>query len=139
MKSYFEEIWVNYPSRRGFINITSDVQKALHHCDIKEGLVLVDTLHNTASVFVNADESALNEKYKKWLGDLAAQIPIHQSLYNDSVKDDADDRMKRHNKGREVVVAVSNGELDFAPGEQLYFREFDSSRPRQILIKVIGE
>ena len=139
MKSYREELLVNYPSRRGFINITSDVRKILRQSGIKEGLLLVNAMHITASVFINDDESGLHADYDKWLETLAPHAPIGQYRHNDSGEDNADAHMKRQIMGREVVVAVTDGELDFGPWEQIFYGEFDGRRPKRILIKVIGE
>lgn len=139
MKSYREELLVNYPSRRGFINITSDVRKVLRQSGIKEGLLLVNAMHITASVFINDDESGLHADYDKWLEALAPHAPIGQYRHNDSGEDNADAHMKRQIMGREVVVAVTDGELDFGPWEQIFYGEFDGRRPKRILIKIIGE
>jgi len=139
MKSYREELLVNYPSRRGFINITSDVRKVLRQSGIKEGLLLVNAMHITASVFINDDESGLHADYDKWLETLAPHAPVSQYRHNDSGEDNADAHMKRQIMGREVVVAVTDGELDFGPWEQIFYGEFDGRRPKRILIKVIGE
>jgi len=139
MKSYREELLVNYPSRRGFINITSDVRKVLRQSSIKEGLLLVNAMHITASVFINDDESGLHADYDKWLETLAPHAPVGQYRHNDSGEDNADAHMKRQIMGREVVVAVTDGELDFGPWEQIFYGEFDGRRPKRILIKVIGE
>ena len=139
MKSYREELLVNYPSRRGFINITSDVRKVLRQSSIKEGLLLVNAMHITASVFINDDESGLHADYDKWLETLAPHAPVSQYRHNDSGEDNADAHMKRQIMGREVVVAVTDGELDFGPWEQIFYGEFDGRRPKRILIKVIGE
>ena len=139
MKSYREELLVNYPSRRGFINITSDVRKILRQSGIKEGLLLVNAMHITASVFINDDESGLHADYDKWLETLAPHAPVSQYRHNDSGEDNADAQMKRQIMGREVVMAVTDGELDFGPWEQIFYGEFDGRRPKRILIKVIGE
>lgn len=139
MKSYREELWVNYPGRRGFINITSELRKALRLSGIKEGLALVNAMHITASVFINDDESGLHADYDKWLEALAPHAPVSQYRHNDSGEDNADAHMKRQIMGREVVVAVTDGELDFGPWEQIFYGEFDGRRPKRILIKIIGE
>jgi secondary thiamine-phosphate synthase enzyme len=139
MKSYREELWVNYPGRRGFINITTDVRKALRQSGIKEGLLLVNAMHITASVFVNDDESGLHSDYDKWLETLAPHAPIGHYRHNDSGEDNADAHLKRQIMGREVVVAITDGELDFGPWEQIFYGEFDGLRPKSILIKIIGE
>ncbi|HSN93641.1 MAG TPA: secondary thiamine-phosphate synthase enzyme YjbQ [Anaerolineaceae bacterium] len=139
MKTYREELLVNYPGRRGFVNITPDVRKALRQSGIKEGLLLVNAMHITASVFINDDESGLHTDYDKWLETLAPHAPISQYRHNDSGEDNADAHMKRQVMGREVVVAVTDGELDFGPWEQIFYGEFDGRRPKRILIKIIGE
>jgi secondary thiamine-phosphate synthase enzyme len=139
MKSYREELLVNYPGRRGFVNITKDVRKALRLSGIKEGLLLVNAMHITASVFINDDESGLHADYDKWLEALAPHAPVSQYRHNDSGEDNADAHMKRQIMGREVVVAVTDGELDFGPWEQIFYGEFDGRRPKRILIKIIGE
>jgi secondary thiamine-phosphate synthase enzyme len=139
MKSYREELWVNYPGRRGFINITTDVRKALRQSGIKEGLLLVNAMHITASVFINDDESGLHSDYDKWLETLAPHAPIGQYRHKDSGEDNADAHLKRQIMGREVVVAITDGELDFGPWEQIFYGEFDGLRPKRILIKIIGE
>ena len=139
MKSYREELLVNYPSSRGFINITSDVSKILRQSGIKEGLLLVNAMHITASVFINDDESGLHADYDKWLETLAPHAPVSQYRHNDSGEDNADAQMKRQIMGSEVVMAVTDGELDFGPWEQIFYGEFDGRRPKRILIKVIGE
>jgi secondary thiamine-phosphate synthase enzyme len=139
MKSYRQELLINYPGRRGFINITSEVRKALRQSGIKEGLALVNAMHITASVFINDDESGLHADYDKWLETLAPHTPVSQYRHNDSGEDNADAHMKRQIMGREVVVAVTDGELDFGPWEQIFYGEFDGRRPKRILIKIIGE
>ena len=139
MKSYRQELLINYPGRRGFINITSEVRKALRQSGIKEGLALVNAMHITASVFINDDESGLHADYDKWLETLAPHTPVSQYRHNDSGEDNADAHMKRQIMGREVVVAVTDGELDFGPWEQIFYGEFDGRRPKRILIKIIGK
>ena len=139
MKSYRKELWFNIPSRRGFVNITPDVEAALHESGIKEGLVLVNTMHITASVFINDDEHGLHTDYEKWLERLAPHEPVNQYRHNDTGEDNADAHMKRQVMGREVLVAVTNGELDFGPWEQIFYGEFDGRRRKRVLIKIIGE
>jgi secondary thiamine-phosphate synthase enzyme len=139
MKSYREELWVKTPSRRGFINITPDVRNALRQSGIREGLLLVNAMHITASVFINDDESGLHSDYENWLESLAPHAPVSQYRHNDTGEDNADAHMKRQIMGREVVVAVTDGELDFGPWEQIFYGEFDGRRPKRILIKIIGE
>ncbi|MCC7119712.1 MAG: YjbQ family protein [Anaerolineales bacterium] len=139
MKSYRKELWFNVPARRGFINITAQVEEALSESQIKEGLCLVNAMHITASVFINDDESGLHDDYEKWLERLAPHEPIKQYQHNNTGEDNADAHMKRQVMGREVVVAVTNGELDFGPWEQIFYGEFDGRRRKRVLIKIIGE
>ncbi len=139
MKSYRKELTFNIPSRRGFVNITRQVEEALRESGVQEGLVLVNAMHITASVFINDDESGLHQDYDKWLEKLAPHEPIQQYRHNDTGEDNADAHMKRQVMGREVVVAVTNGELDFGPWEQIFYGEFDGRRRKRVLIKIIGE
>ena len=139
MKSYRKELWFNVPSRRGFINITREVETAIHESGVKEGLVLVDAMHITASVFINDDESGLHGDYDRWLEKLATHEPISQYRHNDTGEDNADAHMKRQIMGREVVVAITNGQLDFGPWEQIFYGEFDGRRRKRVLVKIIGE
>jgi secondary thiamine-phosphate synthase enzyme len=139
MKSYRKELWFNIPSRRGFVNITAEVEKALAESGIREGLVLVNAMHITASVFINDDESGLHNDYDKWLEQLAPHEPVSQYRHNDTGEDNADAHMKRQVMGREVVVAVTNGQLDFGTWEQIFYGEFDGRRRKRVLIKIIGE
>lgn len=139
MKSYRKELWFNIPSRRGFVNITHQVEEALRESDIKEGLLLCNAMHITSSVFINDDESGLHHDYEKWLERLAPHEPIHQYRHNDTGEDNADAHMKRQVMGREVVVAVTNGQLDFGTWEQIFYGEFDGKRRKRVLIKIIGE
>jgi len=139
MKSYRKELWFNIPSRRGFINITSQVEEALRESGIKEGLLLCNAMHITASVFINDDESGLHQDYEKWLEKLAPHEPVNGYRHNDTGEDNADAHMKRQVMGREVVVAVTNGQLDFGTWEQIFYGEFDGRRRKRVLIKIIGE
>jgi secondary thiamine-phosphate synthase enzyme len=139
MKSYRKELWFNVPSRRGFVNITPQVEEALRESGIREGLVLVNAMHITASVFINDDESGLHNDYDRWLEKLAPHDPIEQYRHNDTGEDNADAHMKRQVMGREVVVAVTNAELDFGPWEQIFYGEFDGRRRKRALVKIIGE
>jgi len=139
MKSYRKELWFNIPSRRGFVNITPEVEECVKASSVKEGLVLVNAMHITASVFVNDDESGLHEDYEKWLEKLAPHAPTSQYRHNDTGEDNADAHMKRQLMGREVVVAITNGRLDFGPWEQIFYGEFDGRRRKRALVKVIGE
>jgi len=139
MKSYRKELWFNLPSRRGFVNITSQVETAIRESGIRDGLCLVNAMHITASVFVNDDESGLHHDYEKWLEKLAPHEPIDQYRHNDTGEDNADAHMKRQVMGREVVVAITNGELDFGTWEQIFYGEFDGRRRKRVLVKIIGE
>ena len=139
MKSFRKELWFNIPSRRGFINITSRVEEALRESGIREGLLLVNAMHITASVFINDDESGLHNDYEKWLEKLAPHEPVSQYRHNDTGEDNADAHMKRQVMGREVVVAVTDGQLDFGTWEQIFYGEFDGRRRKRVLIKIIGE
>jgi secondary thiamine-phosphate synthase enzyme len=139
MKSYRKELWFNIPSRRGFVNITLQVEEALRESNIREGLVLVNAMHITASVFINDDESGLHHDYEKWLEKLAPHEPVSQYRHNDTGEDNADAHMKRQMMGREVVVAVTEGQLDFGTWEQIFYGEFDGRRRKRVLVKIIGE
>lgn len=139
MKSYRQELWFNIPGRRGFVNITPQVEEALRESGIKEGLLLVNAMHITASVFINDDESGLHQDYDKWLEKLAPHEPVSGYRHNDTGEDNADAHMKRQLMGREVVVAVTNGQLDFGTWEQIFYGEFDGRRRKRVLIKIIGE
>jgi len=139
MKSYRKELWFDIPARRAFINITSQVEACLTESTIKEGLVLVNAMHITASVFINDDESGLHQDYDRWLEKLAPHEPVSQYLHNSTGEDNADAHMKRQIMGREVVVAVSDGKLDFGPWEQIFYGEFDGYRRKRVLVKIIGE
>jgi secondary thiamine-phosphate synthase enzyme len=139
MKSYRKELWFNIPSRRGFVNITHEVESAIQECGVREGLVLVNAMHITASVFINDDESGLHGDYDKWLEKLAPHEPVTQYRHNDTGEDNADAHMKRQVMGREVVVAITNGQLDFGPWEQIFYGEFDGRRRKRVLVKIIGE
>jgi secondary thiamine-phosphate synthase enzyme len=139
MKSYRKELWFNIPSRRGFLNITNQVEEALRESGIKEGLCLVNAMHITASVFINDDESGLHHDYEKWLEKLAPHEPVSGYRHNDTGEDNADAHMKRQVMGREVLVAITNGELDFGTWEQIFYGEFDGKRKKRVLVKIIGE
>lgn len=139
MKSYRKELWFSIPSRRGFVNITSQVEQAVRESAIKEGFVLVNAMHITASVFINDDESGLHQDYDTWLEKLAPYEPVSRYRHNDTGEDNADAHMKRQIMGREVVVAVTNGQLDFGPWEQIFYGEFDGRRRKRVLVKIIGE
>jgi secondary thiamine-phosphate synthase enzyme len=139
MKSFRKELWFEIPSRRGFLNITPDVSRCVAESGVKEGLVLVNAMHITASVFINDDESGLHHDYEKWLEALAPHEPVSGYHHNRTGEDNADAHMKRQIMGREVVVAISAGKLDFGPWEQIFYGEFDGRRRKRVLIKIIGE
>jgi len=138
MKSYRKELFFTIPTRRGLQNITSFVQETIYESGIKEGLVLVNAMHITASVFINDDESGLHHDYEVWLEKLAPEKPYNQYKHN-GFEDNADAHLKRTVMGREVVVAITNGQLDFGPWEQIFYFEFDGKRKKRVLIKIIGE
>jgi secondary thiamine-phosphate synthase enzyme len=139
MKSRTEHLTMNVPSRRGFVNITREVERVVRESGVHEGMVLVNAMHITASVFINDDESGLHHDYEAWLEKLAPHAPPSQYRHNDTGEDNADAHMKRQVMGREVVVAVTGGKLDFGPWEQIFYGEFDGRRKKRVLIKVIGE
>lgn len=139
MKSYRKELWFNIPARRGFVNITPQVDEALCESEVREGFVLVNAMHITASVFINDDEAGLHQDYEKWLEKLAPHEPVSRYRHNDTGEDNADAHMKRQIMGREVVVAITGGKLDFGPWEQIFYGEFDGGRRKRVLIKIIGE
>ena len=138
MKSYRKELWFNTPKRRQIIRITEDVQQAINESGIKEGLVLVNAMNITASVFINDDESGLHSDYEKWLENLAPEKPYSQYAHN-GFEDNADAHLKRTIMGREVVCAITNGRLDFGTWEQIFYYELDGKRQKHALIKIIGE
>lgn len=139
MKSYRQELWFEVPERRGFVNITRQVREAIAESGVREGLCLVNAMHITASVFINDDESGLHADYDRWLEKLAPHAPIEQYRHNDTGEDNADAHMKRQVMGREVTVAITNGDLDFGPWEAIFYGEFDGRRRKRALIKIIGE
>jgi secondary thiamine-phosphate synthase enzyme len=139
MKSYRKELWFDIPTRREFRNITRDVEECLRDSGIQEGLLLVNAMHITAAVFINDHESGLHHDYEVWLEKLAPHEPINQYWHNRTGEDNADAHMKRQVMGREVVVAVTNGKLDFGPWEQIFYGEFDGRRRKRVLVKIIGE
>jgi secondary thiamine-phosphate synthase enzyme len=138
MKSFKKELWFNLPGRRGFINITPTVDECLNESGIKEGLVLVNAMHITASVFINDDERGLHQDYEDWLERIAPHEPVSGYLHNRTGEDNADAHMKRQVMGREIVVAVTDGMLDFGPWEQIFYGEFDGGRRKRVLVKIIG-
>ena len=139
MKSYRKELWFEIPARRALLNITPDVAKCLVESGVREGLALINAMHITASVFINDDESGLHQDYDRWLEKLAPHEPTSQYLHNRTGEDNADAHMKRQIMGREVVVAITGGKLDFGPWEQIFYGEFDGRRRKRVLVKIIGE
>jgi secondary thiamine-phosphate synthase enzyme len=139
VKSYRKELWFEAPTRRAFINITRDVVSCLRESAVSEGIVLVNAMHITASVFINDDESGLHHDYEKWLEELAPHEPISRYRHNQTGEDNADAHLKRQVMGREVVVAITGGRLDFGPWEQIFYGEFDGRRRKRVLVKIIGE
>ena len=139
MKSYRKELWFDVPSRRGFVNITPQIESILAESGIREGLVLVNAMHITASVFINDDEHGLHQDFEKWLESLAPHEPVSKYQHNRTGEDNADAHLKRQVMGREVVVAITNGKLDFGPWEQIFYGEFDGRRRKRVLVKMIGE
>lgn len=139
MKSYRKELWFNIPERRGFMNITQDVDRCLKESAIREGLCLVNAMHITSSVFINDDEGGLHQDFERWLEQLAPHEPLTLYRHNRTGEDNGDAHLKRTIMGREVVVAVSKGKLDFGPWEQIFYGEFDGRRRKRVLVKIIGE
>lgn len=139
MKSFRKELWFNVSQRMDFINITHEVQNCLKESGVKEGLLLVNAMHISASVFINDDESGLHDDFKKFLESLAPHAPVEQYRHNDTGEDNADAHLKRQVFGREVVVAITDGQLDFGPWEQIFYGEFDGRRRKRVLVKIIGE
>lgn len=139
MKSFRKELWFNTPSRRAYINITPDIEQCLADSGIKEGILLCNAMHITASVFINDDESGLHSDFDKWLENIAPEKPYIQYKHNNTGEDNADAHLKRSVMGRETVVAVTNGKLDFGPWEQIFYGEFDGKRKKRVLVKIIGE
>jgi secondary thiamine-phosphate synthase enzyme len=139
MKSYREEIWLETPHRRDYVNITGRVEEALGKSGIREGLCLVSAMHITASVFINDDEQGLLGDFEQWLEQLAPHAPTSQYRHNATGEDNGDAHLKRQVMGREVTVAVTGGKLDFGPWEQIFYGEFDGRRRKRVLVKIIGE
>ena len=139
MKSHRKELWFEIPSRRGFVNITSDVEEALRESGVREGLCLVNAMHITASVFINDDERGLLADYERWLEELAPHEPTSNYQHNLTGEDNGDAHVKRQFMGREVVVAVSEGRLDLGTWERIFYGEFDGRRRKRVLVKIIGE
>ncbi len=138
MKSYRKELWFNTSDRMDFLNITTQVEQCLEASGITEGLILVNAMHITASVFINDDEPGLHRDYQKWLEDLAPHGPLSRYRHNDTGEDNADAHLKRQVMGREVVVAVTAGRLDLGPWEQIFYGEFDGRRKKRVLVKILG-
>lgn len=138
MKSYRKELFFNLPTRRGYVNITSQVQACIDESGVKEGLVLVNAMHITASIFVNDDEPGLHKDFERWLEALAPEKPYDQYRHN-GYEDNADAHLKRQLMGREVVAAVTSGKLDFGTWEQIFYGEYDGKRQKRVLVKIIGE
>lgn len=138
MKSYRKELWFNVSSRRGYINITSQVEECLRESGIRDGLAIINAMHITASVFINDDEPGLHHDFEDWLEALAPHEPVGKYRHNVG-EDNADGHLKRQVMGREVVVAVTEGQLDFGPWEQIFYGEFDGRRRKRVLVKIIGE
>ncbi len=139
MKSFRKELFFEIPTRRGFVNITRDVEACLAESGIREGLLLCNAMHMTASVFINDDESGLHQDYERWLEKLAPHEPLTRYLHNNTGEDNGDAHLKRMVMGREVVVAITAGQLDFGPWEQIFYGEFDGRRKKRVLVKIIGE
>jgi secondary thiamine-phosphate synthase enzyme len=139
MKSYRKELWFETPERVGFINITDEVETCLRESGIHEGLCLVNAMHITASVFINDDERGLHQDFRGWLEDLAPHAPLSRYRHNQTGEDNGDAHLKRQVMGREVVVAITNGRLDFGPWEQIFYGEFDGRRRKRVLVKLIGD
>ncbi|MFO7975270.1 MAG: secondary thiamine-phosphate synthase enzyme YjbQ [Candidatus Hydrogenedentota bacterium] len=138
MRSYRKELWFNAPQRRQIIHITPEIEKCLRESGVKEGLVLVNAMHITASVFINDNESGLHSDFERWLEKLAPEKPYDQYAHN-GYEDNADAHLKRTVMGREIVVAVTEGKLDFGPWEQIFYYELDGKRRKRVLVKIIGE
>ena len=139
MKSLTEYLTFNTKTRQAFVNITPQIEKLVKKSRVNEGLCLVNAMHITASVFINDDESGLHKDYEKWLEGLAPHAPIEQYDHNKTGEDNTDAHLKRQVMGREVVVAITDGELDFGPWEQIFYGEFDGRRSKKVLVKIIGE
>lgn len=139
VKSYRKELWFETPGRRAYLNITRQVEACLKESKVREGLVLVNAMHITASVFINDDENGLHQDYDQWLEKLAPHEPVSGYRHNQTGEDNADAHMKRQIMGREVVVAITEGRFDFGPWEQIFYGEFDGQRRKRVLVKIIGE
>lgn len=138
MKSLTDYLWMNTPTTRAFVNITPQVEELVRKSGVREGIVLCNAMHITASVFINDDESGLHRDFDKWLEKLAPHEPTSQYAHNNG-EDNADAHLKRQIMGREVIIAITNGKLDFGPWEQIFYGEFDGKRRKRVLVKIIGE
>ena len=138
MKSYRKELWFEVPGRRGFVNITSQIESCLRESKIQDGLLLCNAMHITASVFINDDERGLHQDFERWLEQLAPHVPLARYEHNKTGEDNGDAHLKRSIMGREVVVAITAGHLDFGPWEQIFYGEFDGRRRKRVLVKIIG-
>jgi secondary thiamine-phosphate synthase enzyme len=139
MKTYRKELWFDIPRRLEFINITPQVQDCLEESGITEGLLLCNAMHITASVFINDDESGLHHDFEHWLEELAPHAPLSRYRHNNTGEDNGDAHLKRSVMGRDVTVAITDGQLDFGPWEQIFYGEFDGCRRKRVLVKIIGE
>jgi len=139
VRSHTDYLVMNVPARRGFVNLTPEVERIVRESGVQEGLALVNAMHITASVFINDDEGGLHGDYEAWLERLAPHAPVSQYRHNETGEDNADAHLKRQVMGREVVVAITKGRLDFGPWEQIFYGEFDGRRKKRVLVKVIGE
>lgn len=139
LKSYRKELWFDLPKRRAFVNITPQLEECLKESTVKEGLMLVNAMHITSSVFINDDEPGLHADFEEWLENLAPHEPVSKYRHNRTGEDNADAHLKRQVMGREVVVAITQGRLDFGPWEQVFYGEFDGRRKKRVLVKIIGE
>jgi len=139
MKTWRKELWLETPTRRAFVNITPQVEEAVRESGVRDGLVLVNAMHITASVFINDDEPGLHRDYDRWLEELAPHEPVSRYEHNRTGEDNGDAHLKRQIMGREVIVAITDGKLDFGPWEQIFYGEFDGQRRKRVLIKIIGE
>ena len=139
MRSHRQELWFNTSESLAFVNITHQVEECVRKSGVREGLVLVNAMHITASVFINDDESGLHGDFRRWLEDLAPHEPVSQYRHNNTGEENADAHLKRQIMGREVVVAITEGELDLGPWEQVFYGEFDGQRRKRVLVKIIGE
>jgi len=139
MKTFTEHLWFNTKKEREFINITPQVDECIRKSGVKEGICLVNTMHITASIFINDDESGLHKDFERWLEEIAPHEPLSLYKHNLTGEDNADAHLKRMIMGREVVVAITKGELDFGPWEQIFYGEFDGRRKKRVLVKIIGE